>query len=108
MRPRELCGGIVSPQQFTTNLRGFVEQLLAIPAEMFARNPDSGLLPIEAVNGIEMREDHITHLGTQQWLRCNSEKKMIVDSAEDPWRAVTRAADHYSVGSGEIKYLASF
>src|SRR5215472_10888521 len=75
---------------------------------MSARDPDSGLLAVEAVNGIEMREDHITHVGAQQWPCLISEKKMLVDSAEDPWRTVARASNHYSVGTGEIKYLASF
>src|SRR5262249_56228035 len=34
--------------------------------------------------------------------------QMGVDTAEDPWRPMARAADHYSVGAGEIKYLARF
>src|ERR1700756_2533288 len=33
---------------------------------------------------------------------------MGVDSAKDPWRPMARASDHYSVGAGEIKYLARF
>src|SRR5579864_3908823 len=107
-RLRKLCGGTQSPHQLVTNLRGIVEQLLAVPAEVFARNPDSGLLAVEAVNGIKMREDHITQVGAQKLRRRFSHQKISVDSAENPWRTVTRAADHYSVRLGEIKYVARF
>src|ERR1700733_11985205 len=57
-----------------------------------------------------MREDNITHLRARECGLYNSlirtgtaEKR--VDRAEDPWRAVARAANHYSVSAGEIKYL---
>src|SRR5579862_3299359 len=75
---------------------------------MFARDPDSALLAMEAVQGVEMRENNITHLGALKWWRRNSFVQLAIDSAEDPWRPVARAADHYSVGTGEIKYLAGF
>src|SRR5580704_14210366 len=107
-RLRELCGGTRKPHQLPTNLRGVVEQLLAVPAEMFARNPDSGLLAVEAVNGIKMCQDHITQVGAQKRRRRFLPQKISVDSAEDPWRTVTCAADHYSVRLGEIKYVARF
>src|SRR6185437_4430151 len=33
--------------------------------------------------------------------------QICVDRAEDPWRAVTRATEHYPVSAREIKHLAS-
>ena len=55
-----------------------------------------------------MSKDDITQLGALKCRRLNSLVQMSVDSAKDPWRPVARAADHYSVGAGEIKYLARF
>src|SRR6516165_12372879 len=75
---------------------------------MFARYPDTALLAVERVEGIEMSEDDITQLDALKCRRRNSVVQVGVDSAKDPWRAVARAADHYSVGAGEIKYLARF
>src|ERR1700722_8683405 len=57
-----------------------------------------------------MREDNITHLHARECglyislIRIGAAQKRV-DSAEDPWRTVARAADHYSVGTREIKYL---
>src|SRR6516164_278417 len=75
---------------------------------MFARYPDTALLAVERVEGIEMSEDDITQLDALKCRCLNSAVQMGVDSAKDPWRAVARATDHYSVGAGEIKYLARF
>src|SRR5215469_18864086 len=59
-----------------------------------------------------MREDDITQVVALKCRRRNSAvelaAQLAVDSAENPWRAVARAADHYSVRAGEIKYLARF
>src|SRR6202035_5602565 len=106
-RVRELCGRALSPHQIPANLRRLIQQP-AIPAEMFARDPDSTLLAVKEVQGVEMRENDITQVGAQQWRRRNSFFQMQVDSAEDPWRTMTRAPDHYSVRAREIKYLARF
>src|SRR5215472_9930139 len=79
---------------------------------MFARDPDSGLLAVEAVHRVEMREDDITQVAALKCLRRKSAvqfaMELAVDSAKNPWRPVARAADHYSVCTGEIKYLAGF
>src|SRR5258708_8325662 len=106
-RVRELCGGALSPHQIPANLRRLIQQT-AIPAEMFARDPDSTLLAVKEVQGVEMRQNDITQVGAQQRRRRNSLFQMDVDSAEDPWRTMTRAPDHYSVRTREIKYLARF
>src|SRR6202045_4040727 len=106
-RVRELCGRALSPHQIPANLRRLIQQP-AIPAEMFARDPDSTLLAVKEVQGVEMRQNDITQVGAQQWRRRNSLLQMDVDSAEDPWRTMTRAPDHYSVRAREIKYLARF
>ena len=108
-RVRELCGCVLGPHQIPACLCRALQQLLAIPAEMFARDPDSGLLAVEDVQGVEMREDDITHLARAEVPASQfSRVRLGVDSTEDPWRAMARAADHYSVGAGEIKYLARF
>src|SRR5215813_4368221 len=75
---------------------------------MFARYPDTALLTVERVEGVEMVKDDITQLGALKCGHLNSVVQMGVDTAEDPWRPMARAADHYSVGAGEIKYLARF
>src|SRR6516165_2848146 len=75
---------------------------------MFARYPDAALLTVERVQGVEMVKDDITQLGALKCRRLNSLAEMGVDSTKDPWRPVARATDHYSVGAGEIKYLACF
>src|SRR3979409_886392 len=106
-RVRELCGRALSPHQLPANLRRLIQQT-AIPAEMFARDPDSTLLAVKKVQGVEMRQNDITQVGARQWRRHNSVFQMQVDSAEDPWRTMTRAPDHYSVRAREIKYLARF
>src|SRR3984893_19328877 len=106
-RVRELCGRALSPHQISPNLRRLIQQP-AIPAEMFARDPDSTLLAVKEVQGVEMRQNDITQVGAQQWRRRNSVFQMDVDSAEDPWRTMTRAPNHYSVRAREIKYLARF
>jgi len=64
-RMRKLCGGIQSPHQVPAYLRRAFQQSLAVPAKMFARDPDSGLLAVKKVEGVEMREDDITHLGAK-------------------------------------------
>src|ERR1700730_3181113 len=106
-RLRELCGRARSPHQIPANLRRLIQQL-AIPAEMFARDPDSTLLAVKEAQGVEMRQNDITQVGAQQWRRRNSFCQMDVDSAEDPWCTMTRAPDHYSVRAREIKHLARF
>src|SRR5256885_3568930 len=106
-RVRELCGRAVSLHQVPADLCRLIQQP-AIPAEMFTRDPDSALLAVKEVQGVEMRQDDITQLGAQQRWRCNSVFQVDVDSAEDPWGAMTGAPDHYSVCAGEIKYLARF
>src|SRR3981189_922250 len=103
-RVRELCGRARSPHQVPANLRRLIQQT-AIPAEMFARDPDSTLLAVKKVQGVEMRQNDITQVGAQQRRRRNSLFELDVDSAEDPWRTMTRAPDHYSVRAREIKYL---
>src|SRR3974377_639805 len=75
---------------------------------MFARYPDAALLAVERVEGVEMFEDDITQLDALKCRRLNSFVQMGVDSTKYPWRPVARASDHYSVGAGEIKYLACF
>src|SRR6516164_9650642 len=75
---------------------------------MFARYPDATLLAIERVEGVEMLKNDITQLVALKCRRLNSFVQPGVDSAKDPWRSVACAADHYSVGAGEIKYLARF
>ena len=66
-RVRELRGGVCSGHQFPSNLRRNLQQLLAIPAEMFARDPDSALFTVEEVQRVEMSENNITRLGAQKW-----------------------------------------
>src|SRR6266480_896122 len=106
-RVRELYGRARSPHQVPANLRRLIQQA-AIPAEVFARDPDSTLLAVKEVQGVEMRQNDITQLGARQWRRRDSVFQVQVDSAEDPGRAMTRAPDHYSVCAREIKYLARF
>src|SRR5947208_14840110 len=106
-RLRELYGRVRSPHQLPANLRRLIQQL-AIPAKMFARDPHSTLLAVKGVQGVKMRQDDITQVGALKWRRRISLIQMGVDSAEDPWRTMTRAADHYSVGTREIKHLARF
>src|SRR2546423_2114485 len=106
-RVRELCGRARSPHQVPADLRRLIQQA-AIPAEVFARDPDSTLLAVKEVQGVEMRQDDITQLGAQQRRRRDSVFQVDVDSAEDPGRTMTRAPDHYSVCAREIKYLARF
>src|SRR5947199_313537 len=110
-RLRELYGRVRSPHQLPANLRRLIQQL-AIPAKMFARDPHPTLLAVKGVQGVKMRQDDITQLGALKWRRRISliqmGVQMGVDSAEDPWRTMTRAADHYSVGTREIKHLARF
>jgi hypothetical protein len=53
-----------------------------------------------------MREDNITHLCARECELTFFTAQKRIDRAEDPWRAVARAADHYAVGTGEIKYFA--
>src|SRR5882762_812129 len=64
-RVRELCGRALSPHQIPANLRRLIQQT-AIPAEMFARDPDSTLLAVKKVQGVEMRQNDITQVGAQQ------------------------------------------
>src|SRR5213082_1665092 len=110
-RLRELYGRVRSPHQLPANLRRLIQQL-AIPAEMFARDPHSTLLAVKGVQGVKMGQDDITQVGALKWRRRISlihvGVQMGVDNAEDPWRTMTRAADHYSVGTREIKHLARF
>src|SRR5256885_1803012 len=106
-RVRDRCGRARSPNQAPANLRRLIQRG-AIPAEMFARDPDSTLLAVKEVQGVEMRQNDITQVGARQWRRRNSVFQVHVDSAEDPGRAMTRAPDHYSVCAREIKYLARF
>src|SRR6516225_8970329 len=75
---------------------------------MFARHPDTALLAVERVERIQMLQDNITQLNTQKCGRRISLVQVGVDSAKDPWRSMARAADHYSVRAGEIKYLECF
>src|ERR1700681_876452 len=107
-RVRELCGRALCPHQIPANLLRAPQQLLAIPAEMFPRDPDSGLLAIKGVQRVDAREDYITHVGALKCRHLNSLSQMGVDSTKDPWRTVARAPDHYSVCAGEIKYLVRF
>src|SRR5437764_6120958 len=110
-RLRELYGRVRSPHQLPVNLRRLIQQL-AIPRKMFARDPHPTLLAVKGVQGVKMRQDDITQLDALKWRRRISLIQMGVevgvDSAEDPWRTMTRAADHYSVGTREIKHLARF
>src|SRR5437879_5212870 len=110
-RLRELYDRVRSPHQLPANLRRLIQQL-AIPAEMFARDPHPTLLAVKGVQGLKMRQDDITQVGALKWRRRISliqmGVQMGVDSSEDPWRTMTRAADHYSVGTREIKHLARF
>src|SRR2546421_4101613 len=87
-------------------MRRVREALFAIPAEMFARDPDSSLFAVKDVQGVKMLDDDITRLRARECSVSNSLIQMCVDSAEDPRRAMARAPDHHSVGAGEIKYLA--
>src|SRR5207237_8979490 len=70
------------------------------------------MLAVRGMEGVRMREDDITQVGALKWRRRISliqmGVQMAVDSAENPWRTMTRAADHYSVGTREIKHLARF
>src|SRR5260370_40641272 len=100
-RVRELCGRARSPHHIPANLRRLLQQP-AIPAEMFARDPDSTLLAVKEVQGVEMRQNDITQVGAQQWRRPNSLFQMKVDSAGDPLPTMYRAAEHYSVTPREI------
>src|SRR5256885_16160887 len=54
-RVRELCGRAGSPHQVPTNLRRLIQQA-AIPAEMFARDPDSALPAVKEIRSEERRE----------------------------------------------------
>ena len=65
-RQRELRSRACSSHEIAADLRRISEALFAIPAEMFARDPDSGLLAVEGVQGVEMREDNITHLRARE------------------------------------------
>src|SRR2546423_13869105 len=63
-RVRELCGRARSPHQVPANLRRLIQQA-AIPAEMFARHPDSTFLAVKKVQGVEMRQNDITQVGAR-------------------------------------------
>src|SRR6185437_428338 len=104
-RQRELRSRACSSHEIAADLRRIPKALFAIPAEMFSRDPDSGRLAVEGVQGVEMRKDNITHLRSRECGVTISAVEKRVDSAEDPWRAVTRADDHYPVSTGEIKYF---
>src|SRR3977135_219239 len=106
-RGRELCGRAHSPAHIPAK-RARLRQQRAIPTEMLARDPDATLLAVKEIQGVEMRENDITQVGARQWRRRHSLFQMQGDSAEDPWRTMTRAPDHYSVCAREIKYLARF
>src|SRR5215475_11571816 len=104
----ELCRCVSSPHQFPAHLCRAPQQLLAIPAEMFACYPDTAHLAVERVERIEMAQDDITQLGALKCRRLNSALQMGVDITKDPGRSVTRAADHYSVCASKIKHRARF
>src|SRR6266478_8586860 len=57
-RVRELCGRALSPHQIPANLRRLIQQP-AIPAEMFARDPDSTLLAVKEVQGVRIARKHL-------------------------------------------------
>src|SRR5438874_235682 len=100
-RQRELRSRASSSHEIAAGrIRRIPKALFAIPAEMFARDPDSGLLAVEGVQGVEMRKDNITHLRSRERGVTISAAQKRVDSAKDPWRAVARTTDHYSVSTG--------
>src|SRR6185437_1605822 len=54
-RQRELRSRASSSHEIAAGrIRRIPKALFAIPAEMFARDPDSGLLAVEGVQGVEM------------------------------------------------------
>src|SRR5690606_34749834 len=87
-----------------------IRDVFEVPAEMFACDPHPGVLSVECVEGFEMRENDSTHFGAREHafrLLCgHSGFQKRIDSAKNPRRAVRRAAEHYSVRSSEIKYVA--
>ena len=75
---------------------------------MFACDPHPDVFTVESVQIVEVSEDDSTHLFAGE---CGSRLlcgQMRIDSAKNPWRAMRAAADHYSVGASEIKYVARF
>src|SRR5947208_12913593 len=64
-RLRELYGRVRSPHQLPANLRRPIQQL-AIPAEMFARDPHPTLLAVKGIQGVKMRQDDITQVGRSE------------------------------------------
>ena len=78
----------------------------AVPAEVFACDPDSRVLAVEGVHGFKVRENSITQLTAREWRRRFLRAQKRVDIAKDPWRTMRRAAEHYSVRAREIKYRA--
>src|SRR5690606_11744724 len=102
---RELRGGRRSGHQTRTKIRG-IGELFEIPAEMFASDPHPGVLAVEGVEGFEMREDDTTHFSAGERCARLLYGQPGIDIAKNPWRTARCAAEHYSVSTSEIKYVA--
>jgi len=104
-RRGKLRSGILCRHQGMSQLSCF-GIFTAIPAEMFARHSNSGVLPIELIQRFEVLKNDLCLRSAQEWrcyLSCRDE---VIDIAKDPWCALRGATDHYSFRAGEIKYGA--
>lgn len=77
---------------------------VAVPAHVFARDPNSRCLAVELVQGSQMLENNITQLLRRQCIGRLLAGEQGVDIAKNPRCAVARAADHYSVSAGVRKH----
>ena len=77
---------------------------VAVPAYVFACDPDSRCLAVELVQGNQMLKNNITQLLGRQCIGRLLASKQGVDITKNPRGAVACAANHYSVCARMRKY----
>jgi hypothetical protein len=95
---RIACSQQCSPHTFRDG------KSVAVPAYMFACDPDARCFAIEAVQRIQMLKNNITQLVRRQCIGWFLAGQQGVDIAKNPRCAMARATDHYSVCAGMRKY----
>src|SRR5665213_1294316 len=78
--------------------------LSAIPAEVLACHSSAGVLAVERVQGFEMLKNDLCLECAQERRGQTAFDKERIDITKNPWCALRRATDHYSLRTGKIKH----